>query len=55
MGATKYLPKKLRLIAVRKKRAAPRWVDLKRFNKRAKSRRTRVHATKHWRRGRLKV
>ena len=55
MGATRYLSKKLRLIAASKKKAAPRWVDLKRFNKRARTRRTRVHVTKHWRRGKLKV
>ncbi len=55
MGATKYLAKKLRLIAARKKKSAPRWIDLKRFSKRARTRRTRVHRTKHWRRGKLKV
>jgi ribosomal protein L39E len=55
MGATKWLGKKLRLIAARKVSDAPRWIDIKRFGKRARTRRTRVHATKHWRRGRLKV
>jgi hypothetical protein len=50
-----HLPKKLRLIAVSKKRAAPRWADLKKYGKRARTRRIAVHATKHWRRGRLKV
>ncbi len=54
MGAFEHLAKKIRHAAARKKKAAPRWVDLKRFNKRAKSRRTRVHTTKHWRRGKLK-
>ena len=49
------LPKKLRLIAAAKKKAAPRWADLKKYGKRARSRRIQVHATKHWRRGRLKV
>lgn len=55
MGATKFLAKKLRLISARKKRAAPRWADLKKYGKRARTRRIRVHRTKHWRRGRLKV
>ena len=49
------LPKKLRLIAASKKKAAPRWADLKKYNKRARTRRIPVHQTKHWRRGRLKV
>jgi hypothetical protein len=48
------LPKKLRLIAVSKKKAAPRWADLKKYGKRARSRRIAVHATKHLRHGRLK-
>ena len=46
--------KKLRLIAASKKKAAPRWADLKKYGKRARTRRIQVHATKHWRRGRLK-
>ena len=50
-----HLPKKLRLIAASKKRAAPRWADLKKYGKRARTRRIAVHATKHWRRGRLKL
>ena len=48
----RHLAKKLRLIATRKK-PAPRWADLKKFGKRARTRRIRV-ALKHWRRGRLK-
>ena len=48
------LSDKLRLIAASKHKGAPRWIDLKRFGKRARSRRTRVHRTKHWRRGKLK-
>jgi len=48
------LPKKLRLIAVSKKKPAPRWADLKKYGKRARTRRIPVHRTKHWRRGRLK-
>jgi len=55
MGATKWLGKKLRLIAASKRTAAPRWIDIKKFGKRARTRRTRVHVTQHWRRGRLKV
>lgn len=55
MGATKYSAKKKRLIAARSKKSAPRWADLKKYGKRARSRRIRVHETKHWRRGRLKV
>jgi len=49
------LGKKLRLIAAHKRKDAPRWADLKKYSKRARSRRIRVHATKHWRRGRLKL
>jgi hypothetical protein len=48
----RHLAKKLRLIAARRK-AAPRWADLKKFGKRARTRRIRV-MIKHWRRGRLK-
>lgn len=54
MGAVKYLAKKLRLIAAKKRKAAPRWADLKKYSKRARTRRIAVHRTKHWRRGRLK-
>ncbi|MEM2969325.1 MAG: hypothetical protein QXR63_00135 [Candidatus Bathyarchaeia archaeon] len=49
------LPKKLRLIAAGKKKPAPRWADLKKYGKRARTRRIAVHRTKHWRRGKLKV
>ena len=55
MGGTKYLAKKLRLIHARKKKGAPRWADLKKHFKRARTRRIKVHETKHWRRGRLKL
>ena len=48
------LPKKLRLISASKNRAAPRWADLKKYGKRARTRRIAVHHLKHWRRGRLK-
>jgi len=48
------LAKKLRLIAAKKKKPAPRWADLKKYGKRARTRRIPVHRTKHWRRGRLK-
>lgn len=54
MGATKYLAKKLRLIKARKRKGAPRWVDLKKYFKRARTRRTPAPRKKHWRRGRLK-
>jgi hypothetical protein len=53
MGAIKRMPKKLRLIAVSKKKAAPRWADLKKFNKRARSRKIKGPVKKHWRKGRL--
>lgn len=46
--------KKKRLIAASKKKAAPRWADLKKYGKRARTRRIQVHTTKPWRRGRLK-
>ncbi|MBN2203265.1 MAG: hypothetical protein JW700_03730 [Candidatus Aenigmarchaeota archaeon] len=46
--------KKIRLIAVSKKKAAPRWADLKKYGKRARTKRISVHTTKHWRKGRLK-
>ncbi len=49
------LAKKLRLISASRKKDAPRWADLKKYNKRARTRRIRVHTTKHWRRGRLKL
>jgi ribosomal protein L39E len=55
MGALKFLPKKLRLIAAGKVKGAPRWCDLKKFGKRARTRRIRVARTKHWRRGKLKM
>ncbi|NOZ81859.1 MAG: hypothetical protein GXO63_01785 [Candidatus Micrarchaeota archaeon] len=48
----RHLGKKLRLIAARIKNA-PRWADLKKFGKRARTRRIRT-PVKHWRRGRLK-
>lgn len=49
------LAKKLRLAAAGKKKPAPRWADLKKYNKRARTRRIAVHRTKHWRHGRLKL
>jgi len=51
---TKTLPKKLRLAAAAKKKAAPRWADLKKYGKRARTRRIQSQPTKNWRRGRLK-
>ena len=50
----KPLARKLRLVAASKKKPAPRWADLKKYGKRARSRRIAVQPTKHWRRGRLK-
>ncbi|MFQ6010244.1 MAG: hypothetical protein ACE5J7_03945 [Candidatus Aenigmatarchaeota archaeon] len=55
MGATKKATKKIRLIAASKKRGAPRWADLKKYGKRARTRRIRGVRKKHWRRGRLKA
>lgn len=55
MGAVKHLARKLRLIAARKKKPAPRWADLKKHGKRARTRRIKVHRTKHWRRNKLKL
>jgi hypothetical protein len=48
----RHLAKKLRLIAAVRK-PAPLWANLKKFGKRARTRRIRV-PLKHWRRGRLK-
>lgn len=54
MSSRKPLGKKVKLIASRRQ-SAPRWADIRKFSlKRARARRIRV-ATKHWRRGRLKV
>jgi len=53
VGPVKFKQKKLRLIAAGKKKGAPRWADLKKFGRRAKTRRIRVSETKHWRKGRL--
>ncbi len=54
MSSKKQMGKKLKLIA-RRKQAAPRWADIKKYSlKRARTRRIRV-TTKHWRRGRVKV
>ena len=47
-----HLARKLRLIAARKK-LAPRWAELRKFGKRARTRRIRI-AVKHWRRSKLK-
>lgn len=54
MSSRKPMGKKLKLIA-RRRQAAPRWADIKKYSlKRARTRRIRV-TTKHWRRGRVKV
>jgi len=55
MGAIKRLAQKLRLIKASKTKAAPRWCDLKKYGKRARTRRIKVSRTKHWRRSRLKI
>lgn len=55
MSRNKPLGKKLKLIGKARRRAAPRWADIKKFGlKRARTRRVQV-TTKHWRRGRLKI
>ena len=54
MASRKPLGKKKKLIAARK-RAAPRWADIRKFSlKRARTRRIRA-TLKNWRRGRNKV
>ena len=53
MGATKNLAKKLRLGSAKKRKSAPRWADLKKFGKRARSRRISVHRTAGWKRSKL--
>lgn len=55
MGAIQHAAKKLRFIAASKRHGAPRWADLRKFGKRARTRRIRVSETKHWRKGRLKL
>ncbi len=47
------LARKLRLIAAGKIRSAPRWADLRKFGKRAATRRIRT-PRRHWRRSKLK-
>lgn len=54
MGAVKRLAQKKRLIAASKRKGAPRWAEIKKFGRRARTRRIRLAETKHWRRGRLK-
>ena len=53
MGRVKRSGKKIRLIAASKRRGAPRWADLKKYFRRARTRRIRGARRKHWRRGRL--
>ena len=53
MGRLKNLARKLRLIAVGKRRVAPRWADIRKFGlKRARRRRIRIDKK---RKSRLKV
>lgn len=49
------LPRKLRMIAASKKKGAPRWADLKAFNKKARTRRLPGPRKKRWRHYRLKL
>jgi hypothetical protein len=55
MGSAKRSGRKIRLIAAAKRKPAPRWTDLKKYGKRARSRRIGVARTKHWRRSRLRI
>lgn len=55
MTSNKSSGKKLKLGALSKIRASPRWADIRKFGlKRARSRRIRV-STKRWRRDKLKI
>ena len=55
MSRNKKLGKKKRLIAISKRRSAPRWADIRKFGlKRARTRRIRV-STKDWRKDKIKV
>jgi len=52
----KHITKKIKLGRIRKIRAAPRWVDIKKFGlKRARTRRVSIDKVKKWRRTRLRV
>ncbi len=52
----KTLSKKIKLVKIGKIRAAPRWVDIKKFGmKRARRRRVNVDKIKKWRKTRLKI
>ncbi len=52
----KHITKKIKLAAVHKVKAAPRWVDLKKFGiKRSRTRRFFVKGIKRWRRQRVRV
>lgn len=52
----KHLTKKIKLGRIRKIRAAPRWIDIKKFGlKRARTRRMNVASIKRWRRSRLRI
>jgi len=55
MTSNKSSGKKLKLGALAKIRASPRWADIRKFGlKRARSRRIRT-STKRWRRDKLKI
>lgn len=52
----KSLVKKIKLARIGKIRAAPRWVDIKKYGlKRARRRKVNVDKIKRWRRTRLKI
>ncbi|MBU5575172.1 MAG: 50S ribosomal protein L39e [Candidatus Aenigmatarchaeota archaeon] len=53
MGAFKHLAKKLRHIAASKKKDAPIWANIKKFAKRARTRRIRVPAS--WKESKRKL
>ena len=56
MTSNKSSGKKLKLGALSKIRASPRWADIRKFGlKRARSRRINVDKVKRWRRTRIKV
>ncbi|MEM5804890.1 MAG: hypothetical protein QXU82_03580 [Candidatus Aenigmatarchaeota archaeon] len=55
MGASKSAAKKIRLISISKVKDAPRWADLRKYGKRARSRRIRIHGRKNWKRNRTKA
>lgn len=52
----KSLTKKIKLARIRKIKAAPRWIDIKKYGmKRAGSRRININKIKRWRKIRLRI